>query len=245
MDIKNELLGNEDFVAKTLKSLIEQEFRRVIDTGLISKAECYAFIEKHRNSNETRIQNLLSAYTSLSNIKLAGDKLEEDKFYDLSSISDKLKSVEPKPECKCEPGECVGSDCPCPENCVCKDSKKLMVDLKKLENLISVELEKIAYIVGRTGDHEAAYRVERTLREIKATIQNGAVFNYEDDTEQLSERNKALVSEAESLFTEFKSKFNSVDYFPFIKALRSEMRTNQSDDPKIAAQSLRSKWNTK
>ena len=244
MDLKNELLTNKDFISKTLKSLIEQEFARIVNAGLVSKDECFNFLDKVAAKDNDQ-NPLLRIYSAFSNIKLAGDKLEEDKFYDLTSIMGKLKTEKPEKECECVPGECVGSDCPCEENCDCKNPKRLLVVLKKMESLIGAELEKIAYRVGRTGDHKTAYKIEKTLREIRTKLRNGSCFSLEEDLGALTERNKILISEAQDLFLEFGEKFSSADYFQFIKSIRAEMRIIKNNNPSTAAQSLRNKWNTK
>ena len=175
MSVKNELLENEDFVASALKSLIKQEFERVIETGLVSKADCFNFIDKYKNIEQDGLKSFLAIYTTLSKVKLAGDKLEEEPFYDLKNVFEKIKEIkkespEEAKECSCEPGQCVGTDCPCQDDCQCKSPKHLMVKLEQLDVLISEQLEKIAYSLGKNGDHETAYLVERTLKNIKSRI---------------------------------------------------------------------------
>lgn len=181
MSITNELLENKSFLSSTLKALVEQECTRVISAGLISRADCFSFIEKHKDSND-KLKSLISIYNALSNIKLAGDSLDEESFYDIKDVLEKIKEVKKDAPaakaCPCDPGQCVGSsECPCPSECECKNENRLLVKLEQLDSLVSNKLEKIAYFFGSNGDHETAYLVERTLKDVRANIKNGSLKN--------------------------------------------------------------------
>jgi len=219
MGITNDLLENKDFVSSSLKSLIAQECKRILDAGLMSKSDCFSFIEKSGcDQTKNGIPGLLSIYDSLSKIKLAGDKLD-------CSLPVKKEVVvsngvgEPK----------VDQD---------------FIKLQQLDSLITDKLEKIAYFLGRAGDHESAYLIERTLNGIKSQIKNGSI-GEDDNSNELAERNKVLISEAEQLLSEFDIKFPNATYLHFVKAIRTEMRKSKETDPVKVANTLRNVWNSK
>lgn len=126
MDIKQTLLQDENFVKTALIELIKEEFKRVVKAGLISKEDFKNLIENH---------NLSEIYTKLSNIKIEGDKLNND-------LKSEIKTEEEKTD-------------------------EILEPVIKREQLVIDELEKIAYNIGKNGDHETAYIIERTIREIE------------------------------------------------------------------------------
>jgi hypothetical protein len=73
-------------------------------------------------------------------------------YNELKSITATTKKEEPKETCKCE---CDG-DC-------CKTESKPI----KIEEIVVARLEKLAYELGKNGNHEAAYEIERTANQFK------------------------------------------------------------------------------
>jgi len=57
----------------------------------------------------------------------------------------------------------------------CSDDGENVQDI--LADAVNVHLKKIAELLGRKGDHEAAYMVERTIRSISREAENGKLFS--------------------------------------------------------------------
>jgi hypothetical protein len=126
MSIAQDLLNDDKIVKSFLKDMIIQEAKRVIDSGLITKQEIVNLIDT---------KDLVLILSSLSKLKIAGDKLD--------CVVEKIEQKE----------------------IVSEDIEPVVI--VKVEEQIINELEKIAYDVGKNGDHETAYIIEKTIKEIE------------------------------------------------------------------------------
>lgn len=164
MSIEKNLLENSHFVNSSLKSFIEDEIKRIVNSGLLTKSECSNFINKVAGDVEQNDANkLLKILNAFSNIKLSGDKLEEIKM-DSGELAEKIleKFNESREEAKADDKK----DCGCDGECDCEERNPMVIRIVKLEEITN-KLEKIAYGIGRTGDHETAYIIEKAIKEIK------------------------------------------------------------------------------
>jgi hypothetical protein len=160
-------------------SLVRDEGKRIVASGLASPDEFNGLLKNalREVSNKSDLDKklLLDALSTLHNdllrIKLPGDfkkataELEEKLFiildlpeeqdgeqvYDLSEILNTKEIVIEEPK---EDGEEKEDE---------DDSAKDKITADEVIN----KLQKIAYELGRMGDHEGAYKIERMIRKIQ------------------------------------------------------------------------------
>lgn len=197
MSIGNGILGDKKFVVKSLMALVGDEGQRIMSLGLASREELNDLLKPtiqrvikkagvSPESMDVLLGILSDLHTKLASVKLPGDfsvvaaeeKFYEaldvpytgEKFYDLSSLKEK-PDVEPEGELK-EPEEeelkeileeyiekeKPGAEEDHAEDCGC---------MYCFTSVIGTYLKKLAYSLGSSGDHEAAYLVERTIYSIQ------------------------------------------------------------------------------
>jgi len=189
------VLDNPKFVALSLVDMINDERKRIVASGLASKEDVglvfgplSAGVIKVAQANmdwRPVVTTLSQVHDILGEIKLPGDfvrlaadalmldlgnlpKLEDEeyekKFYDLSGIIEKLKGMRPAAEIEVLP-EPTHEHEHTHEDLIDDDYSKIaQIDLAEQ---VATHLEKIAYTLGRDGNHSAAYLVERTIRELQ------------------------------------------------------------------------------
>lgn len=192
MSVHN-VLNDIKFVTMSLADMVTDEKKRIIAAGLASVGDVNGVLGGISDNilkiaqadrkwepvldSLSKLHGVLSAVRlpgdferlasdpiilDLSNLPRLEDKEYEDKFYDLSGIIERLKKIHESEGCEShtdvevneEPHEDFNSDV--------KIARVILVEK------VSTHLEKIAYQLGRDGNHEAAYLVERTIREMQS-----------------------------------------------------------------------------
>lgn len=202
MTFSTEFFANQQYFLSVISSLINDEGRRIVASGLASKEEMQKFLNAYINALRSRIVdgkevhgNYLSGlHLQLKAVKLPGDfkalsadeKFYEaldipytgEKFYDLSSL--KEKKEEPKVEKLQEAlEEFVEEDKEQHlEDCACDGCMDNMIKSQMaLAQSVNDHLAKIAYHFGVQGDHDTAYMIEKTMRSIKVFASNGKLLD--------------------------------------------------------------------
>lgn len=192
MDTRDYLIEDRHFLVQALAGLVEIEQQRIVKGGIATKSQLKSLssiasylvdLAKKQQKTSVPLNTLANLCTMLKSIQLPGDfekytigsgpgdlgekfyialdlPYEGEQFYDLSSILKKRdekeedKDEEEKNEKESEECEC---DCGCME-CSASDKTELVI------NAVSKCLHKIARSLGDSGNHEAAYLVERTIQ---------------------------------------------------------------------------------
>lgn len=105
------------------------------------------------------------------------DLLRKDQEYHQGPHEDFAKDEGKELPCGCKPGGCADDadhKCTCTVECPCKQKQKSAQ--MALAETINNRLEKIAYALGTQGAHDAAYLVERTMRDIKNEAETDKLF---------------------------------------------------------------------
>lgn len=161
MSIREELLGDRQFVIKSFMSLINDERDRIVSSKLLSKAECDAYIEKgiqtaNQYSNPSHMLECVSVLlATLKNAQIPGD-LKEAKTAEVTVTETKVEEVK---EVQAEP--------------------TIDPQMELAEKIIN-KLESIAYFAGTQGDHETAFVIEQTARNIKVAAEQGTLLKKEN-----------------------------------------------------------------
>lgn len=157
MGIRDELFLNRYLVEEAFMALINEERNRIISNNIMTVKGCNDYIDenlldirKYAAQPEIMWEKALLLYNTLKHAQIKGD-LPQDKTKESFAENKNCSSTT--------------TDCGC--GCKSDDTNNKVAEI---ENLISNCLEKIAYSIGRTGDHESAYMVERTLSEIKSQL---------------------------------------------------------------------------
>jgi len=165
MSIREELLGDRQFVVKSFLSLINDERDRIVSSKLLSKADCDAFIEKgiqvaNNYSDPNQMLECVSVLlATLKGTKIPGDLLEAKTA---EVVVPEVKAEEVK-ETQIEP---------------VVDSQ-----MELAEKVIS-KLESIAYFAGAHGDHETAFIIEQAAKNIKVAAEQGTLLKKENISEK-------------------------------------------------------------
>lgn len=131
----------DDFLIKSFAELVDEEGRRILNDRLTTYEPLKRFVEAEIKKEPDLLKSL-----SALHIKLAKMKLPEDVQF--------------------EPAEKE------PEEEEMKKALKEFVeqdeqDLKQLSFIVSDALSKIASWAGEQGNHEAAYKIEKLIRELQ------------------------------------------------------------------------------
>lgn len=229
MSFSEEFFANKQYFLNTIAHLVSDEKDRIVQQGLASKEEISAFIDaiikdlqtKNSDGKEVTAEDINNIYRALKSIILPGDFQK----FSAEKSADDAKTATNKEELV------NGQD----------EDDTLHSQVELAEKILG-KLDSIAYQVGRKGDHETAYLIEQTARTIRVSAERGILLGKSDVSDDIQEKNQALIREAHSLMDEFQSKFESAGYQSYVSAIRAEMRNLRENDPVEAANSLRSKW---
>lgn len=194
MSIRDNLFDNPSQLMKELFSMIDDEKKRMYSNKLVSNEQWASFYGQlsdaiYKNAKDKNldavIDNLFGIHNILKSVKLPGDfeKRALEKFYITLDIpyedymfSDIDKETGEKenecPECEKEDEcpECEKEDEKCMD-CVDIDAQEVLAE--SVNNI----LQKIADSLGRNGNHDAAYLVERTIHSIHREAESGKLLD--------------------------------------------------------------------
>lgn len=196
MTFFDDLLNNKQYTISALADLVRREGERVCAAGLATQDDVHKLLQ----SAVERKSDLATLHETLAAVKLPGDfevvaadwykvpegfgEYEGEKFYDLSSLK-RDKGEEETDEAVEELQEALEeyveseqeSDADHAEDCACDSCDDAAIDAQMaLALAINKHLMKIAHALGAKGDHENAYKVERTARSIKFSASNGKLL---------------------------------------------------------------------
>jgi len=195
MDTRNYLLEDRHFLIQALAGIVGVEQQRIIKGGIAKESQLesltdvvqyFVSLAKKNSRVNGPLNTLANLCTILKSIQIPGDfekytvgsngselgnefyialdlPYEGEQFYDLSSI---LKKKDDSDDDK-ESGDnesCKEESC---RDCLCQDADDSEPKQDLFINAVAKDLEKIAYELGKVGNHQAAYLVERTIRDIK------------------------------------------------------------------------------
>ena len=185
MSIRDNLFDNPSQLMKELFSMIDDEKKRIYSNKLINDEQWASFYGQlsdaiYKNAKDKNldavIDNLFGIHNILKSVKLPGDfeKHALEKFYITLDIpyedymfSDIDKETGEKenecPECEKEDEKCM--------DCVNIDAQEILAE--SVNNI----LQKIADSLGRSGNHDAAYLVERTIHSIHREAESGKLLD--------------------------------------------------------------------
>lgn len=204
MNIRDYLLEDTHFILQTLAGLVEIERDRIVSNGLAKRSQLSSlsdvteYIVKMAGDKKTNValNSMANLITLLKDIQLPGDfekstigapgglgekfyialdlPYEGEQFHDLSSIIKDTGKKEKCHECEEEQNEEEDNEDhveECDGNCEEEDESQEI-----LAEVINNHLYKIADYLGRRGDHEAAYLVERTIKDIEVEAKDKKLF---------------------------------------------------------------------
>lgn len=141
MSLFDNLLIDKDFVAESLLSLIEEERDRIVYSNVMSEIDC-----------DNRLRGfIIDLYKNASNSK-------DDLVLELTKLYDCMKSVKLA-------GDTFGKIEEEPDQP--KENDKSVVTADTIINLVVDRLDSIVADLGSSGNHKAAYEVEKTIRNIR------------------------------------------------------------------------------
>lgn len=185
MALFDELNKNKDFTINAMAHLINDERVRIVKSKLAKKEDVQNLLDdifaKRLEYHKGETHNTMIIYDYLHSIRLPGDlqktahefyealdiPYEGEKFYELphkkqekdednkEEAAEKLESALEKYIEETEESEEHAEDCLCDK---CMDTWA--------SNLTN-SLQKVACSAGQKGNHEAAYAIERLIRQIK------------------------------------------------------------------------------
>jgi len=165
------LFNDREFVAKALMDIVRDEGERIVASNLATKEQLHSLLMpaikkamKYGNQKDVIINALSDLHEKLSAVKLSGDfeKCAIDPFYDFSGLPDLTpKSDEERLQYKLpEPNDSDEED---------KEEDEKDEDPHEdivLEGSVSTMLKKLAKMLADQNNHQAAYLVERAIRNI-------------------------------------------------------------------------------
>ena len=195
MSFENGILGDKNFVIKSLMALVGEESQRIMSLGLATHKELddileptvqYAIKKAGLNSNsvDVLLGILSDLHTKLASVKLPGDfsaiaadekfykaidiPYKGEKFYDIPGSKKQEENLDTELEEK-ELEEVLEEYIESEEEQHTEDCNCMYC----FTSIINTCLKKLAYSLGSSGNHEAAYLVERTIHSIQNFSKRG------------------------------------------------------------------------
>jgi hypothetical protein len=167
---------DKQFLLKQLVGMINDEAGRIVslrlaapeETGKLIKSIVSGIIGSECESAHDILNPLSALHTNLASVKLPGDfqKLAcEMQDVLLLVVDAPVEAIEPKKEVVIEEEKTEEKEDKKDE---AKEDKKFEIFELVAKNIVE-KLNKIAYDLGREGNHAAAYMVERCVGDILAT----------------------------------------------------------------------------
>jgi hypothetical protein len=178
---------NNEYLAKLFLSLIREEGNRIMSLGLAKNEDLTKLVDSSitlaikniKKDNPDSLLNVLSIlHDKLSSVKLPGDFIKvacdmQDKLIVIFEIPEEEHILDVS-----VPAEEKGVKKVVEKEYEDKDGKKIVektegiVDDKDDEEIKKVvaELEEISYKLGKQGKHNAAYEIDRTIRDLELSI---------------------------------------------------------------------------
>lgn len=164
---------NNEYLFKSIMSMIKEEGDRIVSMGLVKKdvlrnkvdGKLADIVSEAGSNQKLMLERLSDLHSSLSEISLPGDFDEFGKASITEQLSDLVRSG---PEQEDDVGQCK---CAEPEDTtVNSDNDEDKAKELEMFATINSTLESILYKLGKSGDHNAAYLVERAMHRINDMI---------------------------------------------------------------------------
>jgi len=171
---------SNEYIIKSMFEMVRDEGDRIVSLGLATRDDLKNLIEPEvkiasKNADELLVV-LGKIYTNLKAVHLSGDF---EKLAEPEDVEQYLLETYPKKEEKKEDEE---------------ENKEEEAAVPEDEGMFTIynSLEQMAYRCGMSGDHDSAYKIERTIRDIERIADS---LSKEDIMKMAEEVTSALEKE--------------------------------------------------